>query len=62
MMIINCDDSANLLIIKQEKHFVLDYLIVKKINKNQKIFFLHLKLTLEIEYVKVLTIDLCFKI
>jgi hypothetical protein len=29
-MIINSDDSANLLIIKQEKHFVLNYLIVKK--------------------------------
>ena len=43
-MIVNSYDSANLLIIKQEKHFVLDYLIVKKINKNQKIFFLHLKL------------------
>ena len=29
-MIINSYDSANLLIIKQEKHFALNYLIVKK--------------------------------
>jgi hypothetical protein len=30
MIIINSYDSANLLIIKQEKHFALNYLIVKK--------------------------------
>jgi len=29
-MITNIYDTANLLIIEQEKHFVLDYLIVKK--------------------------------
>ena len=30
MIIINSYDSANLLIIKQEKQFALNYLIVKK--------------------------------
>jgi hypothetical protein len=34
VMITNSNDSANLLIIKQEKHFVLNYLIVTKKNKN----------------------------
>jgi hypothetical protein len=33
VMIINSYDSANLLIIKQEKHFVLNYLIVTKKRK-----------------------------
>jgi hypothetical protein len=34
VMIINSYDSANLLIIKQENQFELNYLIVTKKNKN----------------------------